>query len=374
MLRLVVTFAALSWQCCAAVPPVDAVLVRSAPVGAAAVLPVGSAVLPSGAAAAAQSGTIAGAIERYDVARSRAVSELGDVVAYDFRRRLFDDLELQQTPPPAGYAPLDWTDAVANITKLDLEAVDQLVAGTPAPLRATPGLHEALVRSRVDGTLQLVAIYVPASAPAARAPLAIVLHGNPQTESELLGPPALRRLADRTGTILVAPYGRGIYDYEEPAATDVYDLLATLQDAFAVDRGRTYLAGYSMGGFSVFKIGPRGGYRWAGVLCISGAILNSGVRPVTIAWKEMRLYVVTGAHDDSIPTRYGEQTASYLASIGLPVSFYEEPTGTHALRTLAPSLQRAWDDMHAGLTRPDSVPRARGMGLPATGPGAVTKP
>ena len=112
--------------------------------------------------------------------------------------------------------------------------------------------------SRVDRTWQLVAVYVPPLRPA-RAPLAIVLHGNPQTEAELLAPPWLRRLADRTGTILVAPYGRGIYDYAEPAATDVYDLLTAVQEALPVDRGRTYLAGYSMGGFSVFKIGPRGG-------------------------------------------------------------------------------------------------------------------
>jgi hypothetical protein len=84
---------------------------------------------------------------------------------------------------------------------------------------------------------------------------------------------------------------------------------------------------------------------------------------------------VTGAHDESIPTKYGEQTAAYLAGLGLPVSFYEEPRGTHALRTLVPSLQRAWDDMHAGLTRPENVPVARaGFALPGGTPGAVTKP
>ena len=223
--------------------------------------------------------------------------------------------------------------------------------------------------SRIDRTWQLVALYVPTTVKPSRAPLAIVLHGNPQTESELLGQPSFRALADRTGTIVAVPWGRGLYDYAEPAGTEVYDLLALLQNALPVDRGRTFLAGYSMGGFSVFKIGPRGGARWAGVLCVSGAILNSGVRAVSIAWSTTPLYVVTGAHDESIPTKYGEQTAAYLAGIGLPVSFYEEPHGTHWLRTLNSSLQRAWDDMHAGLTRPESVPAARsGFGLPAGAP------
>ena len=319
--------------------------------------------------------TIGEAVQRYEAARAKVEAELGTDVAADVHRRLFDDLELQQTPPPERYSAADWAETVAAVTKLDIEAVDQLVSGTPAPLRAAPGLHELLVPSRVDGTWQLVAVYVPPSAKPQRAPLAVVLHGNPQTESELLGQPYLRRLADRTGTIVIAPYGRGIYDYAEPAATDVYDLLGAVQVAFAADHGRTYLAGYSMGGFSVFKIGPRGGYRWAGVMCISGAILNSGVRPVSIAWHDMRLYVVTGAHDASIPTKYGEQTAGYLAGLGLPVSFYEEGTGTHALRTLTPSLQRAWDDMHAGVTRPESVPVARsGFSLPAGAPAAALKP
>lgn len=339
---------AFSWQCCACVVQANA------------------DVAPR---------TVTEALQRFDAMRARMAAELGADVAADFRRRLFDDLERQQMRAPDNYPPADWAEAVSNIAALDAEAVDQLVAGTPAPLRTTPGLHEALVRSRVDGTWQLVAIYVPPGAKPQRAPLAIVLHGNPQTEAELLGPPVLRRLADRTGTILVAPFGRGIYDYAEPAATDIYDLLGTVQDAFAADRGRTFLAGYSMGGFSVFKIGPRGGYRWSGVLCISGAILNSGVRPVSIAWKDMRLYVVTGAHDDSIPTRFGEQTATYLAGLGLPVSFYEEPRGTHSLRTLVPSLERAWDDMHAALTRPENVPVARaGFAMPGAVPGAVAKP
>jgi poly(3-hydroxybutyrate) depolymerase len=342
--------AAISWQCSTCmVSAVDEAIVRSR--------------------------TVAEALQRFDAARPRIAAELGADAATDFRHRLFDDLDRQRMQVPESYAPADWAEAVANIVALDIEAVDQLVAGTPAPLRATPGLHEAFVRSRVDGTWQLLAIYVPPGAKPQRAPLAMVLHGNPQTEAELLGPPVLRRLADRTGTILVAPFGRGIYDFAEPAATDVYDLLGTVQDAFAADRGRTYLVGYSMGGFSVFKIGPRGGYRWSGAMCISGAILNSGVRPVSIAWKDMRLYVVTGAHDDSIPTRYGEQTAAYLAGMGLPVSFYEEPRGTHSLRTLVPSLERAWDDMHAALTRPENVPVARaGFALPGAVPGPVAKP
>jgi len=318
---------------------------------------------------------IADALERYEGARARDEAELGVDEAATLHRRLFSDLALQVEPPPDGYTAADWAETVANTLGLDVQAVDQLVAGTPAPLRATPGLHEVLVPSRVDKHWQLVAVYVPSSLKPGKAPLAIALHGNPETESHLLGMPYLRRLADRTGTIVVAPFGRGIYDFEEPAGTDVYDLLRAVQEALPVDRGRTYLIGYSMGGFSVFKIGPRGGYRWSAAMCISGAILNSGVRAVSIAWQSLPIYVVTGAHDESIPTKYGEQTAAYLASLGLPVSFYEEPAGTHFMRSLTPSLQRAWDDMHAALVRRENVPIvSAGFNLPGSAPSAVLHP
>jgi predicted esterase len=330
---------------------------------------------PDYAAAPPTASTIARALERYEIARARDEAELGVVEAADLHNRLYDDLELQTAPPPDGYTPADWADTVASTLRLDAEAVDQLVAGTPAPLRATPGLHEVLVPSRVDNRWQLVAVYVPPSLKPGKAPLAIALHGNPETESHLLGMPYLRRLADRTGTIVVAPFGRGIYDFEEPAATDVYDLLRAVQDALPIDRGRTFLVGYSMGGFSVFKIGPRGGYRWSAAMCISGAILNSGVRAVSIAWQTLPVYVVTGARDESIPTKYGEQTAAYLASLGLPVSFYEEPGGTHFMRSLTPSLQRAWGDMHAAMVRRENVPVvSAGFALPGNAPSAVLHP
>ncbi len=38
------------------------------------------------------------------------------------------------------------------------------------------------------------------------------------------------------------------------------------------------------------------------------------------------------------PDEYGEQTAAYLANLCLPVSFYDEPAGTHFMRSLTPSL------------------------------------
>lgn len=310
-----------------------------------------------------------GALARFLDARTAIDARMGILPAAEYATRLREDIAHREDAPPPGYADADWHDTLASIAALDVEGVRQLADGARDPLQAAPGLHEIFIPSSVDGTWQPAALYVPASLrPGTRAPLVVALHGNPQRESELLGQPFLRRLADRTGTIIVAPFARGIYDYAEPSATDVYDALAAVQQALPVDRGRTYLVGYSMGGFSVFKIGPRGGSHWRAVMCISGAILNSGVRAVSTVWADTPLYVVNGAHDDQIPAKYGEQTATFLAGLGLPVTFYQQPDGTHAVRTMMPALQRAWDDMHAGVVHPDTVPRGRGATVPQTGP------
>jgi predicted esterase len=310
------------------------------------------------------------ALRQFEGARAQMDAELGSDGASDLHARLLDDLALQRSAAPDGYTAEDWNETVLSVSALDVEGVDELLAGVAPPLAPRPGLHETFVRSRRDGTWQPVSIYVPLALPGdRRAPLVIALHGNPQTEAELLGQPYLRRLAESTGTIVVAPYGRGLYDFAEPAASEVYDLVEEVQGAFPVDVHRAYLVGYSMGAFTVFKIGPRGGHRWAAAMSISGAVLNSEVRAITIAWADMPIYVVTGAHDTSIPSKYGEQTASFLASIGLPVTFYEEARGEHMLRTLVPALTQAWTDMLAGIVRPETIPKGSGMRLPQTRPG-----
>ncbi len=129
---------------------------------------------------------------------------------------------------------------------LEVQAVDQLVAGAPAPSRAGFARGAGAVAHRQ--ALAARREYVPPSLKPGKAPLAIALHGNPETDSHVLGTRYLRPLADRTGTIVVGPLRPRLYDFAEPAATDVYDLLRVVQDALPVDRGRTYLVGYSIAG------------------------------------------------------------------------------------------------------------------------------
>jgi predicted esterase len=178
-----------------------------------------------------------------------------------------------------------------------------------------------------------------------------------------LGQPYFRRLADRTGTILIAPWARGIFEYQGIAERDVYDALRAAQNAFGKNEKQTFLVGYSMGGFSLFKIGPQ--YpNWGAVMDVSGAMPDDASANVAFAWRATPVYIVTGKRDTVVPAMYPTQTAIVLAGMDVPTSFYEQDAGDHRLRTLAPSLAAAWFDMHAGVVHSGSIPTRPSATLP----------
>lgn len=303
------------------------------------------------------------AVRLFQSSRALIEREIGKDQAIDIGYRLVQDQNSLQLPVPRAYAE-DWNEALNAEIGLDVQAVADLAAGRRRAFDTkAPGVYETFVVSSVDGTWLPVAVYVPRGVNQLRPPLALMLHGNPQSETNLLGQPYFRRLADRTGTILVAPWARGTFYYQGVAQNDVYDVLHAAQQAFRPDEKRTFLVGYSMGGFSAFKIGTS--YpKWAAVMDVCGALQSDAFANVEFAWRATPVYVVTGKHDSVVPARYPRQTASVLASIGVPTSFYEEDSGEHMLRTLVPSLTAAWLDMHSGVVNSRSVPSVSQMQLP----------
>jgi S-formylglutathione hydrolase FrmB len=297
--------------------------------------------------------------------------------ALDYAQRLQDDIERLAVPEtPAGYGAAEWQDSARTTARLDEELAEQLLARKRLPLDAEPGVHARFVISSADGTWQPVALFVPSSYAKGASPLAIFLHGHPQTETELLGLRVLRDLAERTGTIVVAPYGRGYYDFHGAAAADVDDAASAALSSYRTDERRRYLIGYSMGGFSVFEVGQGRRSSWRAIMCISGALLGHDVAAVRQHMSSIPYYFVTGADDDSIPTKYTQTSAAYLDSVGVPASLYVEPRGTHRLATLRASLSAAWNDMHDGKQRgiPEGA-RAFAMGvLPGQPPATSAKP
>jgi predicted esterase len=269
----------------------------------------------------------------------------------DYYDRLLEDERLLNQPAPSRYGTKVWQQLMQAQSQLDLSLATQLLQRSFAPMASIRGLGEALVTSSKDGTMQPVAVYVPTAYAATRpAPLLVFLHGNHESESNLLAPQFIQALAEQTGTIVLAPYGRGAYDFGG-SETDVYDAVDAANRAFAIDPRKRYLAGYSMGGFALFRIAPMRPNDWSALMCVSGSLLASRSQRVLTTLSHARFYVLTGTRDDNVPTAWPTATAIFLRDAGLAVTFYSEPEGSHALYSLRSILAQAWRDMERGVVR-----------------------
>ncbi|MGA8574801.1 MAG: alpha/beta fold hydrolase [Candidatus Cybelea sp.] len=297
----------------------------------------------------------------------------GRDTTFDYYLRLNDDLELLDAQVPQGYTSEQWLQTVAGTANLDISLATQLIDRSYRSMAAVRGLGEVLVRSSRDGTMQPVAVYVPPSyAPGRAAPLIVMLHGHPQSETQLLAAPYIAALADQTGAIVVAPWGRGYYDFRS-TASDVYDALHEAARAFATDSRKQFLVGYSMGGFSVFEVAPNHPDEWAAVMCIAGSLLGSDSERVLARMPRTPFYILTGSADESIPSQYPTSTAAFLSAAGLDVSFYAQRGGSHRLGSLMPILTQSWNDMLSGIIR--APPPSFGkIALPSAIPMGAFKP
>lgn len=234
---------------------------------------------------------------------------------------------------------------------LDESLVNQLIDDTAAPVSQTPGAAAIrLVRASADGTLQPLAVYLPATYDTQKSvPLILMLHAQGQTETELLSEPSLRKLADDTGAIFAVPWMRGDRAIDTVTGKDAYDALALLEANYKVDKRRTYLAGVSLGGFDVFMLAPLHPDRWTAVLSIAGTLTNDDKDGFVKAMRGKAAFLVIGSDDPLVKVEYVRGAAAYLTANGVDCHYYEERGGAHSLESLQPSLQHAWTDMLAGV-------------------------
>jgi predicted esterase len=276
--------------------------------------------------------------------------------------RLDEDFgALNDIPASRSITPEEYAQAMALEADMTAALIHQLATGQYHPWSSVHGLDEVVARSPADGTMQPAAIYVPQSYRADKAaPLVILLHGRTQSEMDILAVKWFRELADANGAIIVAPYGRGDSQYVEPAPQDIYATLDAAKAAFNVDPRRTFLAGYSMGGYGVYSVGPQRAGDWAGFLAIAGGPTSDDEQAVFASFAGKPVYMVSGVEDDVIPNSYVRLAARVLRERGIPTGYYEQPGGTHSLATIYPAIARAWSDMLRGI-RPGGV-------VPAPGP------
>jgi len=316
-----------------------------------AALALGAAVALLGSAQPDERTTLRALAASYYAGAPAIAKVTGRDTTMDYYNRLVADLAEQDTTPPPNYDATLFYGTMHEIGRLDISLATQLMQRSYVPMSQIRGLDETFVQSSADGTMQPVAVYVPTTyVPGKAAPLVVFLHGHGETETQLLAPKFVRDLAEKSGAIVVAPYGRAYFDFSG-SENDVYDALAAAKSAFTIDARKRFLAGFSMGGFSVYRIAPMKPNEWAGVMSISGSLLKPEGDRVVAELHATPFYVVTGENDDNIPCDISTAAAVYLRFNGVPVSYYMQPKGVHRLSSLLPMLTQAWNDMLAGVVR-----------------------
>jgi predicted esterase len=248
---------------------------------------------------------------------------------------------------PAGSPVLE---DVARQTDLELRLDEALLAGTlPAP--STAKETGMFFYQTTGGAPDPVAVYVPKPNEYGRYGLAIVLHGGGETETDVISHLAFRQMADRTHTILVAPYAGGTEDWNGAPATEVAALLEAMRSAFPIEAQHVYLVGISKGGAGAFDIADAYAARFSAVMSIMGELPKQDAAVARQVLRNRNVYVVYGDKDPAWTQERRTFLTGQLGTNCVPISVYVAPNAERDLYEVFPVVNQAWSDMAAGIIR-----------------------
>lgn len=199
-----------------------------------------------------------------------------------------------------------------------LVAASALVAQLAHP--ASSGVHDLAYRAP-DGTTTLYAISVPRGYDAGQpAPLVLVLHpggermryyGSAFMRSVV--EPALRDL----GAVMIAP-DCPTSSWADPAAEQaVMALVQDTLDAYAIDRRRIMVTGFSMGGRGTWFMASRHADLFTAAIPMAA---STGGEPVD-RLATMPTYIIHSRADQVVPFAPAERNAQQLTALGRDVRF-----------------------------------------------------
>ncbi len=184
---------------------------------------------------------------------------------------------------------------------------------TPPPW--LPGIRLEAYISEIDDSAQPFWRYLPPSLTPTSPPppLLVFLHGydpNITFASFPCFPACLTNLANRTGALIAAPFGRGNTDYQHIGEQDVFRVIDEMRLRYHADPQRVVLAGVSMGGLGVWCIGARWADRFNALAPICG-------RGDFYVWHELRPDELPGWQREMVDTQFASRYFERL--LGTPV-------------------------------------------------------
>jgi predicted esterase len=212
------------------------------------------------------------------------------------------------------------------------------VASGRDPVAAHRGIQRRAYLSALDGTLQPYTVRVPVGlAPGSRVPLLVYLHGSGDDDRGMLD-----RSRAPEGWIQLAPRGRGTSNCfsADHAQEDLREAVADVLAHYPVDPDRVFLAGFSMGGYGVYRTALAQPGRFRGLVVLAGQPdmgpqwLGEGhpdaLDPGNLAaLKGETFFIVHGTEDRNCPFAKTVRMVEGLMAAGAKVTFRAEPGRGH---------------------------------------------
>lgn len=258
------------------------------------------------------------------VARLAALgAKLADESLRPSLRAARDRLQLLQDRPD----PEDLTAILSDIHKLTVDLpreVTALEAGRD-PYAGRLGDYWRTFHAASGPLLEIPArVYAPASALSAEkpVPLVIALHGAGGDENLFMdgyGAGRLKRLAERHGFILVSPLTYPMMNDARSLAT----ISDTMEALYAIDPGRVYVMGHSLGAITAAAWVRHSGELLAGVALIAGG----GLVPAPQATVPM--YVAAAEYDRIFQASRLRRLTTTTQAAGVPSAFHLYESAGH---------------------------------------------
>lgn len=189
-------------------------------------------------------------------------------------------------------------------------------------------------------------VYVPRSYdPSQPTPVVVALHGRPGNSAGMAAITDFNPLAEENGFIVVYPDGvnmgwnftRNIPIYAQPDIDDTAFLQALLDDLsldLNVDRARTYLTGFSNGGFMTQRVACDAPETFA-AYAVVGATAFFGMRPLCEDAAPVPIVFIHGTLDISIPWEgrtqtIGNRTIYHTLPVSDSISYWVAHNGCDA--------------------------------------------
>ncbi len=188
-------------------------------------------------------------------------------------------------------------------------------------------------------------LFVPSVAAQGNAlPTLLLIHGSGGTGAAIL--PFWQSLAETNGIVLVAPT-LALTAAQETTLPQLFPALLDAASAgLKLDARRTYVFGYSAGGYFAFDAATLLSTRFAAATVFAGIIAPEYDSIVSEAQRKTPIAIYIGDHDQFFSLDQTRRTRDLLTNHGFPVHYVEIAGQDHDYgRVSAQVNQDAWDFM-----------------------------